>query len=49
MLMAHSMRLGSGWIGFTQSYLGTPAGKTALGLPGSGVPVAPIIVGYPRA
>lgn len=49
MLMAHSMGLGSCWIGFAQSYLTTSAGKKALGLPDSWVPVAPIIVGYPSA
>jgi|SRR5665213_972651 len=49
MLRAHSLGLGSCWIGFAQSYLGTPAGKKMLGIPGSWVPVAPIIVGYPTA
>jgi len=47
MLMAHSLGLGSCWIGFAQSYLNTSAGKRALGLPDAWVPVAPIIVGYP--
>ncbi len=49
MLMAYSLGLGSCWIGFAQSYLNTPAGKQALGLPESWVPVAPIIIGRPRA
>jgi nitroreductase len=49
MLMAYSLGLGSCWIGFAQSYLNTPAGKQALGLLESSVPVAPIIVGKPRA
>ncbi|MGO9634129.1 MAG: nitroreductase family protein [Steroidobacteraceae bacterium] len=49
MLMAYSLGLGSCWIGFAQSYLNTPAGKQALQLPESWVPVAPIIVGRPRA
>jgi nitroreductase len=49
MLMAHSMGLGSCWIGLAQGYLSTPAGKKTLGLPASCVPVAPIIVGYPSA
>lgn len=47
MLMAHSLGLGSCWIGFSQGYLNTPAGKQALGLPEAWVPVAPIIVGRP--
>ncbi len=49
MLMAHSMGLGSCWIGLAQSHLNTPDGRKTLGLPGSWVPVAPIIVGYPSA
>lgn len=49
MLRAHSLGLGSCWIGFAQSYLGTPAGRKTLGIPGACVPVAPIIVGYPAA
>lgn len=49
MLMAYSLGLGSCWIGFAQSYLNTPAGRRALGLPELWVPVAPIIVGYPSA
>lgn len=47
MLMAYSLGLGTCWIGFAQSYLNTPAGKQALGLPESWMPVAPIIVGHP--
>jgi nitroreductase len=46
MLTPHSMGLGSCWIGFAQSYLNTPAGKRALDLPDSRIPVAPLIVGY---
>ena len=49
MLMAYSLGLGSCWIGFAQSYLNTTAGKQALGLPESWMPVAPVIVGRPRA
>jgi nitroreductase len=49
MLAAYAAGLGSCWIGFAQGFLGTPPGKKALGLPASCVPVAPIIVGYPKA
>jgi nitroreductase len=49
MLLAFSLGLGSCWIGFAQSYLNTSAGKQALRIPDSWVPVAPIIVGFPSA
>jgi nitroreductase len=49
MLTAHSLGLGTCWIGFAQSYLNTSAGKRQLGLPESWVPVAPVIVGFPKA
>ena len=49
MLAARAAGLGTCWIGFAQTWLGTPDGKTALGLPAAYVPVAPIIVGYPKA
>lgn len=49
MLAACAVGLGTGWIGFAQSYLNTPPGKQALGLPAACVPVAPIIVGHPNA
>ena len=49
MLAAYAAGLGSCWIGFAQRYLNTPEGKTALGLPASWVPVAPIIVGLPKS
>ena len=42
MLAAHAAGLGSCWIGFAQHWLGTPEGKTALGLPPSYSPIAPI-------
>jgi nitroreductase len=48
MLAAHQAGLGTCWIGFAQHWLGTAEGKTALGLPASYVPVAPIIIGHPR-
>lgn len=49
MLAAFAAGLGSGWIGFAQSYLNTAEGKQQLALPTACVPVAPIIVGYPKA
>jgi len=49
MLAAHAEGLGSCWIGFAQSWLGTPEGKRALELPEEFTPVAPIIVGYPKS
>ena len=49
MLAAYAAGLGSCWVGFAQSFANTPAGKNLLGLPLACVPVAPIIVGHPRA
>ena len=49
MLTAYSAGLGSCWIGFAQSFLRTPDGKAALDLPAAWGPVAPIIVGRPKA
>ena len=48
MLCAYAAGLGSCWIGFAKRYLNTPAGKAALDLPNSYVPVAPIILGHPK-
>ena len=48
MLAAYAAGLGTCWIGFAQGWLGTAEGKSALGLPASHVPVAPIIIGYPK-
>jgi nitroreductase len=48
MLAAYSVGLGTCWIGLAQGYLNTTEGKNALGLPAAWVPVAPIIVGYPK-
>lgn len=47
MLAAYGAGLGSCWIGFAQSFLGTDHGRDTIGLPAAWVPVAPIIVGYP--
>jgi nitroreductase len=49
MLAARADGLGTCWIGFAQAWLGTPEGKAALGMPAAYVPVAPIIVGHPKA
>jgi nitroreductase len=49
MLTAYAAGLGTCWIGFAQSFLNTSEGKNALGLPAAWVPIAPIIVGHPRA
>jgi nitroreductase len=49
MLAAYAAGLGSCWIGFAQGFLNTPNGKTLAGLPAACVPVAPIIVGHPKA
>ncbi|MGZ3411068.1 MAG: nitroreductase family protein [Xanthobacteraceae bacterium] len=49
MLAAYTVGLGTCWIGFAQSFLNTAAGKDLLGLPAPWVPVAPIIVGHPKA
>ena len=47
MLVATAAGLGTCWIGFAQTWLGTQAGKEALGLPAECLPVAPIILGHP--
>ena len=49
MLAAYAAGLGSCWIGFAQGFLNTPEAKSLLGLPSAWVPVAPIIVGHPKA
>jgi nitroreductase len=49
MLAAYAAQLGTCWIGFAQSFLNTPEGKNVLGLSAEWVPVAPIIVGHPKA
>ena len=49
MLSAFAEHLGTCWIGFAQGYLNTHEGKSALGIPEAWIPVAPIIVGKPKA
>ena len=49
MLAAYAAGLGTCWIGFAQGFLNSAAGKAALGLPVACAPVAPIIVGHPKA
>jgi nitroreductase len=49
MLAAYVAGLGSCWIGFAQSFLNSPDGKKHLDLPPNQSPVAPIIVGHPKA
>lgn len=48
MLAAHAKGLGSCWIGLSEVWLNTPAGKTKLGIPAEYRVVAPVIVGYPK-
>jgi nitroreductase len=49
MLAAHSMMLGTCWIGFAQRWLNTEEGLAAIGLDASKLVVAPIIIGHPKA
>ncbi len=49
MLAARGANLGTCWIGFAQSWLGTPEGKALLKIPPAYRPVAPIIVGHPKS
>jgi nitroreductase len=49
MLTACAAGLGTCWIGFAQGWLETPEGKSSLKLSSTTVPVAPIIVGHPKA
>ncbi len=48
MLAAYGLGLGTCWIGFAQKWLQTADGKKFLGLGPQYLPVAPIIVGYPK-
>jgi nitroreductase len=49
MLAACAEQLGSCWIGFAQGWLDTAEGRAAIALPADYKPIAPIIVGHPRA
>ncbi len=48
MLAAHARGLGTCWIGSAEAWLALPAARAELGLPARYVPVAPILLGYPR-
>lgn len=48
MLAARGAGLGTCWIGLAQGWLETAEGKSALDLPATHVPVAPLIVGHPN-
>ena len=47
MLTAHSLGLGSCWIGFAYAYLNTEEAKQTLGIPSDYNAIAPLIIGYP--
>lgn len=49
MLAAHAMGLGSCWIGFAEAWLSQATAKPELGIPEHYRPIAPIILGHPRA
>lgn len=49
MLAAYASGLGSCWIGFAQHWLATPEGHAMLGISEDLQPVAPIVVGWPKA
>ena len=49
MLAARAEGLGTCWIGFAQTWLGTPEGKATIRVSENSVPVAPIIVGHPQS
>ena len=49
MLAAHASGLGTCWIGFAEAWLNQAQAKKELGIPASYRPIAPIILGHPRA
>ena len=49
MLAATAEGLGTCWIGFAQRWLGSNEARKLIDLPSNYLPVAPIIVGHPRA
>lgn len=48
MLAAHGRGLGTCWVGFAESWLNLPEGKSEFRIPADHLPVAPIIIGHPR-
>lgn len=48
MLAAHSLGLGTCWIGFARPFLNLPEIKQELSIPAEYEAVAPLIVGYPQ-
>lgn len=49
MLAAHATGLGTCWIGFARPWLDLPQSKNELGVAAHHMPVAPIIIGHPKA
>jgi len=49
MLAAYAKGLGTCWIGFAEAWLNRSEAKKELGIPPTFRPVAPLVVGYPRA
>ena len=49
MLAAHAKGLGTCWIGLARPWLNEPEVKAELGIPAEWHPVAPIVLGHPRA
>jgi len=49
MLAAHAMGLGSCWVGFARAWLSQDTVKRDLGIPTVLHPVAPIVIGHPKA